>query len=189
LQIELLTSYHQLTIFNHTNQFDNATKFLETQQQTIGKLIGNTPFNSQAQLCLTIAITYFWSENYKETLRFLNFMLNNYRSTFSYQIYVQSRLLFLITQYELTNFDYLRYEIRSFERKLKADKQEGFLENLLFDFLKKVTQKTINPLRIFESYLEKIHELNDSSSQHKLLKSLQIEQWMKKKIINANLTD
>ncbi|WP_435353778.1 hypothetical protein [Emticicia sp. SJ17W-69] len=177
-QIELLATHHQLTIFNQTNQFQEAATFLEFQKEMIEKLTVNTPFNSQAQLCLTIAITHFWRQEYKQTLRFLNFMLNNYRNTFSYQIYVQSRFLFLITQYELANFDYLRYEIRSFERKLKADKQESFLENLLLEILKKLTQKPKNLLKLFEDFIKKIQALDDSSNQLRLFKTLLIERWL-----------
>lgn len=188
-QIELLTLHHQLTIFNHKYQFENAANFLEVQKEFIGKLTTNTPFNSQAQLCLTIAITHFWQQEYKQTLRFLNFILNNYRNTFSYQIYVQSRFLFLITQYELANIDYLRYEIRSFERKLKADKQESFLENLLLDILKKLIQNQKNTSKIFENFKEKLKDLDASSDQQRILKVLQIEHWFKIKNANFALVD
>jgi hypothetical protein len=178
-QIELLTLNHQLTILNQTADFKRAALLIEENGEMITKIFLNAPFNSQAQLCLTIAINTFWRQDYKQTLRFLNFMLNNYSNTFSYQIYVQSRLLFLMTQYELSNFDYLRYELRSFERKLKADKQESFLENILIDVLKKLTQNKKNTTKIIENFNEKLQELNSLSNHQKVLRSLQIERWLK----------
>ena len=189
LQIELLTLHHQLTIYNHTNQLENAVIFLDIQKEIIGKLTTNTPFNSQAQLCLTIAITHFWRQEYKQTLQFLNFMLNNYKNTFSYQIYVQSRFLFLITQYELTNFDYLRYEIRSFERKLKADKQESFLENLLLDILKKLIKNKKNTAKIFENFDDKLQKIDVLSNHQRILKNLKVEQWLQRSRAKSFIVD
>lgn len=178
IQIELLTLNHQLTLLNQTNQYWEAAKLIEESNEVITKMFSNTPFNLQAQLCLTVAVTTFWLQDYKRTLRFLNFMLNNYSGTFSYQTYVQSRLLFLMTQYELANFDYLRYELRSFERKLKADKQEGFLENLLLDILKKLTKNNVNTTEIIDQFKDKISALNMASSHRRLLQNLRIERWL-----------
>ncbi|MFM7022080.1 MAG: hypothetical protein ACKOXB_03815 [Flavobacteriales bacterium] len=164
------------------NDFSAAKNVLLQNKEVLAKRSKSLLTAANAKIFYASALVYFGLQEWKNCLQSLNIILNNDTFLVPDEYLTMSRLLALIVQYEMNNLDYINYEIRGFERKLKKEGTLFRLEKIVFKFFRSAIKA------------------NDKTSEKKCLlafqkdfKSLQEEQfttlfdfdlWLRKKLKN-----
>lgn len=112
------------------------------------------------------AYCYFGIGEFKKALSYLNEILNDNEQNLRQDIYSFSRILNLIIHYELENYEFLEYVIKSTNRYLSKHERDYQFEDVLLKYLRKLSKGSspIHAIEIMEElYIEitnlmKIHE-------------------------------
>ncbi|ACU59272.1 hypothetical protein [Chitinophaga pinensis] len=118
-----------------SGDFGFALKLLQQYAPTIQKNISLMDISKQAEIYLYMALIYLGNEDINNAHNSLEQVLqSNLYSTLP--IYRTCRLVHLLIQYELGNFEYIRYETRAFRRHLQPDARRSYmLERTVIKFL------------------------------------------------------
>ena len=178
LQVELLNVYYRLSILNQDGLYEAGKMMIEEHWPHINHIVKNPSSNLQAQLSLIIALTYFNNHEYKACAKLLNTIFNLQDSITAYETYNQLSILYLMTQYELGNYDYLPYQIRSFERKLNTEKQYGEIEKVFISVIKQLCANPGICLINAEPFLNKVNLLDEIPYYARTIQKLQLKKWI-----------
>ena len=86
------------------------------------------------------AYSYFGDGQFKKALASLNLVLNDNEQNLRQDIYSFARIFNLILHYELGNYDFLEYSIKSTNRYLNKQERTLELESTLVKYLRKLSK-------------------------------------------------
>jgi len=135
--IQHLVYLHRLALLLDLGEYQQGEALMQVYTKEISSKAKVIPPNSDAIIHLLMALVYFGLQQFNTALQQVNYVLHKPREYVSQPVYTLCRMLRLIIQVELKNDDYLHYELRSMERKLKADEKLFKTEKLTIHFLKK----------------------------------------------------
>ena len=117
-----------------------ALQIVQAQREKLERDLPRLPIQIQVQLELTVARIHYSLGAHSQALFHINHILNQPTRSLSHILYISCRLMNLMIHVAMDNRDYLYYEIRSIERKLKSEKKwyrvEQFVLTLLKNWLK-----------------------------------------------------
>lgn len=176
LQARYLTLVHRLAWLNDVNKTEEALALVRTVVPSLERELPGLPANVMALVRLSIARTYRDAGQPTAALKQVNAVLNDRtavgRAVQNKLWYNQARLLNLMIHTDLGNLDYLRYELRSVERKLKADKKLHRVERAMLSYLKgHLTGKPDS------SFIPTVQQLVDEPSERQLVLALGLTRW------------
>lgn len=123
-----------------TKNFKDAIKLIPIINDHLEKHKAMVPKHTSFQFFLCFSISYFCVENYKESLYWMNKMLNKYEF-YKGEGYSFRRIFNLIIHYELGNDIFLEYDLRSTMKFLKPKDRLYKLWLLMIDFFSKELQE------------------------------------------------
>lgn len=135
------------------------------------------------------AYSYFGVGEYKKSLSFLIEVLNDNEQNLRQDIYSFSRLLNLIIHFELENYDYLEYVIKSTNRYLSKYEKDYKIEEVLIKNIKKLAKAShsIAQLDIFEQMKKEVGNLLQDHNEQVLLEYFNISAWIDSKLNKSPL--
>ena len=98
------------------------------------------PLSAKAELFYQVAVIKFGNRKNHEALKTIRSFLNMSKNFLSLPVIKMIRMFHLIIHFEMQHFDYLVYEIKSFERELRNKKKLHEGEKLLFRFIRQYIQ-------------------------------------------------
>src|SRR5690606_5919461 len=90
------------------------------------------------------AISYFGIGDYKRALSFVNDVLNDNEQNLQQDIYSFARIFNIVLHYELENYDFLEYVIKSTNRYLSKQGRDYETENMIIKYIRKLA-KVLSP--------------------------------------------
>jgi hypothetical protein len=134
MQQRLLFIY-ELGIYIDSGNFSTALTLLQQYAPLLAHNITLLDISKQAEIYLHMALVYLGTEDINNAHNSLEQVLqSNLYSTLP--IYRTCRLVHLLIQYELGNYDYIRYETRAFRRHMQPDTKRSYLlERTVIKFL------------------------------------------------------
>ena len=99
-------------------------------------VLDQAPLQDVIQWWFTTARAYLFKKNHQESLSLVNRLLRLPAAELGAMNYSKIRMLNLMVHHAMQNRDYLFYEIRSFERKMKSGGTWHYTEKLVVDYLK-----------------------------------------------------
>ena len=163
---------HRLHNAVNLGQSHQALQIVEEQRNAISRDFPKLSIQIQVQLWLTIARIYYTLGNYSQALSYINHILNQPTRSLSRILYISCRLMNLLIHVALDNRDYVHYEIRSIDRRLKNEKlgyrTEQFVLTLLKNWLKN------KPLKSFH---EQALQLLEDPFEKQLILELGLKDW------------
>jgi hypothetical protein len=181
LQKQVLKNYYRLSILNQEGLYAEGILIINSATIVINSVVNNPSTSPQAQLSLMVALTYFNNKQFKECSKLLNSILNLPDSNIPDNIYNQLRMIYLMTQCELGNFDYLPYQTRSFERKLTAGKQEAPIEKVFIAVIKQLYANPGAYLKNGAMFLDKLNILAQIPYYAQVIRKLKLVSWIENK--------
>jgi hypothetical protein len=178
VNLMVLTTYYNLCVLNQTGQYKKAKEAIKNNSSIINKLIKDPSSDLQAQLCLMISLVHFNNKEYKECGQLLNHALNAGDINITHQTYNMLKILYLMTQYELEHYDFITYQIRSFERRLNLSSHESELEKVTITMLKWLCLNGGFDVKHHALFVNKIIELEVSPQYRNFIQKVQIKKWV-----------
>ena len=134
------------------------------------------------------AYSFFGVGEYKKALSYLIEVLNDNEQNLRQDIYSFSRLLNLIIHFELENYDYLEYVIKSTNRYLSKYEKDYKIEDVLIKNIRRLAKapNSIAQLEIFESMKKEVEKLLQDHQEQVLLEYFNISAWINSKLNKSN---
>ncbi|MDI9309272.1 MAG: hypothetical protein QM535_03560 [Limnohabitans sp.] len=171
-------------IYNKQAQFEKVIKLTKEIDSGI-ELYKDTIHKSKLiSIYYQIAYSYFGIGDYKQSIKWLNLILNDSSSNLRKDIICFSRILFLIVNYENNNLLFIEYLIKSNEYYFSSRNKLYDFEKKIFTFFKKITtvsdEKKI--ILLFTELLNILQKKSRQSIEINIYAYLDIESWIESKI-------
>jgi hypothetical protein len=136
---------------------------------------------SQPVVCFYAAAVYFGLGQFSVALKYVHTVLNTSSGYLSPQWYTLCRLLHLLIHLELGNDDFLDYEVRSVERKLKLQKKLFRSEKALLRFFRQYLKGTRQP-QLLPDLLGQLQTLAGDPYERQFLEGFDFISWVESKV-------
>lgn len=178
-------SYDQELILLHSQGlFKESVELIpEVEKQHIA-LRGKVSKEMEVLLTYSKSYSYFGIGDFKKSLQYLNEVLNDNTQNLRQDIYSFSRLLNLIIHYELGNYEFLEYEVRSTNRYLSKHNRDFKIETVCISHIRKLAKAHIdvNRIEILEEMKVEIDGLLKDHNERVILEYFNICAWIHSKL-------
>lgn len=174
----------QVRLFNHMGKFQDAIDLV--QEIDAGREKYGDKINKEQQLLFSfnLAYAYFGIGDFKSALSHINDVLNDNEQNLRQDIYSFSRLLNLIIHFELENYDFLEYVVKSTNRYLNKTERDYEIENVFVKQIKHLAKASSkeNQKEILTSMREETKLLFEDYDERVVLEYIDIEAWLESKL-------
>jgi tetratricopeptide (TPR) repeat protein len=168
ISVRIFSSSNNLELYllQQKGDFAKAVSLLENIDEQRVSFDDKISKEQEVLFLYNKAYCYFGIGEFKKALSYLNEILNDNEQNLRQDIYSFSRILNLIIHYELENYEFLEYVIKSTNRYLSKHERDYQFEDVLLKYLRKLSKGSspIHAIEIMEElYVEitnlmKIHE-------------------------------
>lgn len=190
LRIQTTVYISSLQIFNKTG---NSARGLQLVPEIIRLLDKNSAKINKEQVIefyVNIAGIYFINQDYKESLYWLNKVLNDNEKMLRRDLYNFARIFNLIIHYELGNNDLLEYVIKSTARHLNKGDTDYAPETIVIKHLRKLIKFNNEKSRL-DAYSDMKNELEKvfaNTHEKVLLDYFDLNAWVESKLEGTRFT-
>ena len=131
-----------------------------------------------------MAYANFGSGDYRTALRYINEVQNDNEKQLRQDIYSFARIFNLIIHFELENFDFLEYDLKSDARYLNKHPKDYQVEKLFIAHIKLLAREEDRSAQkeIFEKFHEKLGKLLQNDREKVILEYFDLQAWTDSKI-------
>jgi hypothetical protein len=192
ISIKIFTnSYNQeLNLLHKKGEFAKSIALIdEIDKKSIG-IKDKISKEQELRFLYSKAYSYFGINDYKKSLSYLIEVLNDNEQNLRQDIYSFSRLLNLIIHFELENYDYLEYVIKSTNRYLAKYQKDYKIEDVLIKNIRKLAKapNTIAQMEIFETMKKEVVKLLQSHHEQVILEYFNILAWINSKLNKSSFS-
>lgn len=147
LQLKLFTFPYNAELNAYISKGDYAYAVKNVVPKIIEQLAyfeGKINKEEEMLFYYNISRAYFFTEDLRNSLRYMNLVLNENKPGLRDDVYTFARLVNLIIHYELNNFDLLEYNIKSTKRFLTLNKRDFKFETVFINEMRKLTKIRVN---------------------------------------------
>lgn len=184
LRVFKSTYLAEMRIYEKKGEYENAIANIDTIVD--GLQINEGKMNKEQQLLFlnTISTVYFGAGRYKESLQWLNRVLNDNEPNLRQDIYSFARLFNLVVHFELGNYDLLEYIIKSTNRYLSKRQRDHDLEVVILNFMKRLIRGSRNTdlKDVFLEFKQELLEQMNSRNEQILLDYFNFIIWIDSKL-------
>lgn len=188
MQQRLLFIYEAGAYIDSGN-FPLALTLLEQYAPAIRKNILMMDISKQAEIYLYMTLIYLGNEDINNAHNSLEQVLqSNLYSTLP--IYRTCRLVHLLIQYELGNYEYIRYETRAFRRNLQPDTKRSYLlERTVIKFLGNGEIPSVTAYRtaLWKKINASFEKIKADKYERQQLKLFDFSAWIEAKLKRKSL--
>lgn len=173
----------QLRIYEKQGEFEKAIETVDEIEKAIEK---SDRINKEQELLFMVnfASVYFGAGEYKDSLHWLNRVLNDNEPNLRQDIYSYARLFNLVVHYELGNYDLLEYIIKSTIRYLTKRQRDHELELLILNYMKRLARTAGRPEKteIFQEFKNDLDAHMDNGTDQIIFDFFNFPVWLDSKI-------
>ena len=175
--------YEFYSLFN-TGKFKSAQKLQEENEDSIFKKISLLELNLQLQLYLSLVILHIGLKDLQEARKSMKKILSSGISLYIFPTYRIARLVNLILQAELGNYDYFENEIKSIKRSSSFETKQYITEKFLFKFIQSypLPKNKLHRNKLWSCYQQNIQKIEEDKYERPLLKVFDFCAWIKSKL-------
>lgn len=191
IEVKIFNNASNLEIKMHqiTGAFDTAVQLMDEMEERRAEYGDKINKEQEVLYYFNRAYCYFGIGEYKKSLAQLNLVLNDNEQNLRQDIYGFARIFNLILHYELGNYDFLEYSIKSTNRYLSKQERTLTLESTLVKYLRKLSkmipmedkQKLFNELKV------EIDDLFKDENERVITEYFHISGWVNSKINETSL--
>jgi hypothetical protein len=193
IEIKIFTITHigLLQINNKMGLFNKSITLQSSIIQNLEKY--NTRINKEQLLLFYYHFAYanFGAGNYKEALHWINIIINDTEQTLRHDIFNFTRLLNLLTHFEIGNNDLLEYTIKATIRYYSKKQKDYFAETVLLKYLKKLIKFNNEADRqiIYKNLKDELEKLFENPLEKVVLDYFNATAWLESKISKKSFSD
>ena len=176
--------YQELVLLHNLGEFQKSVDLIPVIEKNQDFYQEKISKEMEVLLTYNKAYSYFGLGNYKRALQYLNEVLNDNEQNLRQDIYSFARLFNLVIHYELENFDFLDYIIKSTNRYLSKHDRDYEIENVCITHIRKraKTPPAVNRMEIFEKMNKEVSDLLKDHNERVVLEYFNISAWIDSKI-------
>ena len=174
----------ELRIYEKQGEFDKAIEIVDDIEKGIDASDGKINKEQELLFMFSIASVYFGAGKYKESLAWLNRVLNDNEPNLRQDIYSYARLFNLVVHYELGNYDLLEYIIKSTFRYLSKRQRDHEMEVMILNYMKRLSRMAGKPeeLEIFAEFKSDLNVFLQNSTGQIILEFFNYPVWIDSKL-------
>ena len=181
----LFSSVHKINIYYMRGTYSEGVKIVPEIEKNIALFDKNIDSHRKLVLYYKIACLYFGNGDYKNSIKYLNKVINTKSGTLRTDIHCFARILNLISHFEQKNHDYLDYQIKSTYRFLAKMNDLNKAQLLTLKFLRKLSFITPDQLKDnFKKLLQDMLALRNDRFEKRFFLYLDSISWLESKITN-----
>ncbi|WP_085537652.1 hypothetical protein [Massilibacteroides vaginae] len=176
----LYESYRQL----NTGAFDSAKELMIEYDNNLFKKINLMGLEDQLKLYLNATILYLCSHELVIAKKYMRKIFYSGKLFHTLPSYKTARLVNLVLQAELGNYDFLENEISAIKRNIRYEKQVYMTEKLIFRFVQDYPLPSYEKTRmkLWRKYRKEIEKIENSKYERLLLKTFDFLSWIESKL-------
>lgn len=179
----------EISHYNQLGYFEKAVELIPKITEGLEKYRHQLPEEFQLVFYLQFAKAYFGTESFSKSLQYLNLILNN-NSRNRQDIYCFAKILNLIVHYELGNTDFIEHAARNTRRYLQSKNRLQHLENIILDFIKKLSAAdNIKTKFYFKKFQAELEASMKEPLEKAFMDYFDIMSWLKSKIENKSYAE
>ncbi|MCG8578167.1 MAG: hypothetical protein MI810_25030 [Flavobacteriales bacterium] len=181
----------ELQLYNRKGEFEHSVSLIPEIEDGLEQF--GEKVNKEKQLLFTynIAYAYFGMGEFKKALRYINNVLNDNEKMLRQDIYSFSRIFNLIIHFELNNYDFLEYDMKSAARYLNKYDKDYEVEKLFMRQIKLLARED-NPLdreEIFQNFRTRLEELMEIDRENVILEYFDLLAWVQSKLEGVSFSE
>jgi len=186
------SSYNlELSLLHTMGEFDSSVNLIpkiEELQEYYGEKV-----SKEQEILLTYnkAYSYFGIGEFKKALFYINLVLNDNEQNLRQDIYSFSRLFNLVLHYELENYDFLEYIIKSTNRYFSKQERDFQVESVCIKHIRKLAKavSASEKNEVLKAMKEDLQELLKDHNERVVLEYFNISAWVDSKLAKVSLSD
>ncbi len=191
LKIFTLSKNLQLNLLHAKGEFEKSVDLTHTIEKTLEELGDKI---SKEQLLLfkyNFAYANFGAGEYKKALQYINDVLNDNEQNLRQDIYSFARILNLLIHFELGNFEFMDYVIKSTNRYLNKQEKDYDIENIFVKYIRKVSKmgNSLEGIPIFEEMQVEIKKLLSDHNEQVILEYIDVLAWIESHVNNKSFAN
>ena len=178
------TYAHQFNGYFMKGEFDKGVEMLKKIESRLEGYLKFLDKHSELVLFYKITCLYFGNSNFSEALKWINRILNSDNQDIREDVHSFTRILNLITHYELGNNDVIEYYLRSTYRYLLKKEDLHLFQQTILDFIKNLSKVTTDDELIerFRVLRDQMVTLSGSKYDKRAFVYFDIISWLESKI-------
>jgi len=175
---------HEFNRFFMEGDFDAGVMLINKIKGNLEDYVQQLDRHSRIIMYYKIACLYFGIGDYREVIFWLNKIINLPNADLREDIHCFSRILNLVSHYELGNMDVIEYYLRSTYRFLLKKDDLHLYQQYILDFMKRLTKNITEEELVgrFEALRVKLLPLQNSRFEKRAFLYFDIISWLECKI-------
>lgn len=184
LRIFTISYNGEFALFHALGDFPKALQLIRDVEAQMNAFGDKIPKEQSILFQYNKAYTYFGNGDFKKALSTLNEVLNDNEQRLRQDIYSFSRIFNLIIHYELENYDFLEYVIKSTNRYLSKHDRDYEIENVVIRHMRKLSKSTNNlqRLEVLEKMKVEVDALMKDQQERVVLEYFHLPAWISSKL-------
>jgi len=181
----------ELSLFHAQGEFQKSVDLIpkiETLEEQFGDKVSK---EQEILLTYSKAHSYFGVGDYKKALYYINLVLNDNEQNLRQDIYSFARLFNLVLHFELENYDFLEYIIKSTNRYFSKQERDFEVETVCIKHIRKLSKILSQNERtaVFISMKEELDILLQDHNERVVLEYFNITAWVESKINKVSMSE
>lgn len=180
LNVKSAIFIYESSVFLQTGEFEKALSLKQTYEEVLFNKIHLLNADVQSKLYLQTAILYLSMGNLSPAKKAMKNMYNLGKLYDGFQAYKTARLINLLLQAELRNFDFISKEISD----MQHEKQTYQTEKMVLKFVRSCSLPSYeeNRLKLWKQFKKEIQSINKSKYEYLLLRRFNFSAWIESKL-------
>lgn len=170
-----------------TSQFEKGAAIIKDIEKELDKFKSGVPGTALFSLCGNIANLYFGAGEYRQSLVWVNKIINHPKVMFREDVQASLRILQILIHYELNTPDILEHLIVSAYRFLHKRERLYKVEEGLLNFLRrlnKINASQTTQVKEFRTFRDELVQITKGPEEKKALLYFDLISWLESKIEN-----
>ena len=191
LHVKTLVYIYKSNSLLHMGHFEQAKKLKERQEEELLKKITSLRLETQLSLYLSSAILCMYTKDYSQTRKYMKKIFSVGKLLHTFPTYKIARLINLLFQAELGNYEFFENEITSIKRNIQFEKHTYITEKLIFKFVRDYPLPSYEKARNkqWQQYQKDIQKIKEDKYERQLLKTFDVLSWIENKITRRSLAE
>lgn len=175
---------HTLSGLLNSGQFAEAHQLNADYEECLFRKISLLGLEALLKLHLSNVILYFSSGNLNNARKQMKNIFGSGKLFYALPSYKIARLINLLLQAELGNFDFFENEINSIKRNIRFEKQVYSTEKVLFKFVQAYPLPSYEKARnkLWLHYKKEIERIRHDKYERQLMKTFDFMSWIESKL-------
>lgn len=183
--------YYQSIVLQRQGRFAEGVELIKEIEEKEKRFENNLSKEMEILLAYSKSYSLFGVGDYKQALNYLNVVLNDNEQNLRQDIYSFARLYNLVIHFELGNYDFMEYIVKSTSRYLNKHEKDYEIEGVFIKYVRKLSKLEISAdrLELYEKMQSDIMPLLEDHNERVILEYFDVDSWIVSKMEKISFSE